>query len=116
MVPITTPVNGFIEIRRAFMIPPDKYLKFAVSVLIIAGFVAASNVAVFAKNDQIAKPYGVAIRGYDPVAYFTESMAVQGSSEYSHTWNEASWYFSTPEHRDLFAANPEKYAPKHGGF
>jgi len=109
-------VNGFIEIRRAFMIPSDKYLKFSLSVLIVVGFVAASNVAVFAKNDQIAKPYGVAIRGYDPVAYFTESMAVQGSSEYSHTWNEASWYFSTPEHRDLFAANPEKYAPKHGGF
>lgn len=58
----------------------------------------------------------VAIKGYDPVAYFTESQAMKGSSEYSHEWLGATWQFTGPEHRDLFAANPMSYAPQYGGY
>lgn len=74
------------------------------------------NTALFAGNAQLPKVYGVAIDGYDPVAYFTERRPVMGNSEYTYTWNEARWHFSKPEHRKLFAANPEKYAPKKSGF
>ena len=59
---------------------------------------------------------GVAIKGYDAVAYFTESAAVKGSEEFVHQWNEAEWHFASAENRDLFAADPERYAPKHDGF
>lgn len=59
---------------------------------------------------------GVAIDGYDPVAYFTRGQALHGSEAYTHTWNDAEWRFINAEHRDLFAANPKKYAPRHGGF
>jgi YHS domain-containing protein len=41
---------------------------------------------------------------------------MKGKSEYSYDWNDAKWYFATAENRDLFAADPEHYAPKYGGY
>jgi len=58
----------------------------------------------------------VAILGYDPVAYFTEGRPVKGSSDFEHVWQNTRWQFSKPEHRDLFAADPDHYAPRYGGF
>ena len=52
--------------------------------------------------------WGVAIKGYDTVAYHTEGRAVKGHRKYSHTWNDAKWYFSSAENRNLFAAEPER--------
>jgi YHS domain-containing protein len=57
-----------------------------------------------------------AIKGYDPVNYFLESDARKGSSRYSLEWKGATWYFSTDENRSLFASNPERYAPRFGGY
>lgn len=57
----------------------------------------------------------VAIKGYDTVAYFTENQAVAGSPEFSTRWLGATWYFSTAENRDMFVAEPVKYAPQYGG-
>ena len=57
-----------------------------------------------------------AIRGYDPVAYFTDNKAVEGKEEFTHEWKGAKWYFASAEHRDMFAADPEKYAPVYGGW
>ncbi len=59
---------------------------------------------------------GIAIRGYDAVAYFTSSKPVKGSEKYQHSWNGATWHFSNEENRKLFAAAPEKYAPQFGGY
>ena len=61
-------------------------------------------------------PDGVAIGGWDTVAYFTENRAVEGSREYAHEWNGAVWLFSSPGNRDLFAASPQAYAPQFGGW
>lgn len=58
---------------------------------------------------------GVAIQGYDTVAYFTDNAAVKGATEFGHKWKNVSWLFKSAEHRDMFAANPEKYAPQYGG-
>lgn len=58
----------------------------------------------------------VAIKGYDPVAYFTQNKAVEGSAEYSHRWLGANWHFTSAENRDLFAKEPAKYAPQYGGY
>ncbi len=60
--------------------------------------------------------FGVAIKGYDTVAYFIEGRAVKGKSEFSFSWNDAEWYFASAENRNLFAADPEHYAPKYGGY
>ncbi|MBX6366981.1 MAG: YHS domain protein [Rhodospirillales bacterium] len=59
---------------------------------------------------------GLAIKGYDPVAYFTEAKAVKGSPTHAYAWNGATWRFVSAEHRDAFAAAPDKYAPRYGGF
>lgn len=58
---------------------------------------------------------GVAIRGADAVAYFTEGAYVSGTPEFTTTYDDVTWQFSSAENRDLFAANPEKYAPQFGG-
>jgi YHS domain-containing protein len=60
--------------------------------------------------------FGVAIKGYDPVAYHTEGRAVKGKSAFIHYWNDAKWYFATAANRDLFELNPERYAPQYGGY
>lgn len=59
---------------------------------------------------------GIAIMGYDPVAYFTESRAVQGSPDFSQEFLGETWQFASAEHRDMFAADPVKYAPQYGGY
>ena len=59
---------------------------------------------------------GAAIRGYDPVAYFTEARPVKGTEQFSHEWRGARWRFSSAANRDRFAADPQKYAPQYGGY
>ena len=58
----------------------------------------------------------IAINGYDPVAYFTEGMPIEGQLDYAVHWNDAVWLFSTHENMALFEANPEAYAPQFGGY
>lgn len=57
----------------------------------------------------------VAIQGYDPVAYFTERQPMKGSADYAYKWLGAVWQFANDEHRQLFIANPQAYAPQYGG-
>ncbi|MEM7527077.1 MAG: YHS domain-containing (seleno)protein [Pseudomonadota bacterium] len=71
----------------------------------------------FAAEDPVYQSlFGTAIDGTDPVAYFTEGRPVDGSSDFKHEYNGATWLFASAENRDLFAANPEKYAPQYGGY
>jgi len=65
-------------------------------------------------NEQI--PSDAAISGYDPVAYFTYRRATIGLNRYHYVWDNKTWLFSSARHRDLFAANPEQYAPQFDGF
>ncbi len=58
---------------------------------------------------------GYALSGYDPVAYFTQDAAVRGDEAITHAYNGATWLFASEEHRDLFAADPEAYAPAYDG-
>ena len=59
---------------------------------------------------------GVAIKGADPVAYFTEGRAVEGRAEHSLIWRGAEWRFASAANRALFEGDPERYAPRYGGF
>jgi enamine deaminase RidA (YjgF/YER057c/UK114 family) len=58
----------------------------------------------------------LAISGYDPVAYFTESKPVPGQSELEYRWHNARWRFASPAHRDAFVGNPDRYAPQYDGY
>ncbi|MBH0087674.1 YHS domain-containing (seleno)protein [Pseudoalteromonas sp. NSLLW218] len=81
-----------------------------------AASVLASSLSFAADIDANADVNDIAISGYDTVAYFTQNKAVTGSSEYTATHKNAIYKFTSAKHRDLFRANPEKYAPQFGGF
>lgn len=59
---------------------------------------------------------GVIIEGYDPVAYFTDHKAVQGSEQFKTEFEGATYWFASEEHADLFKKEPKKYAPQYGAF
>ena len=59
---------------------------------------------------------GLAIRGTDPVAYFTQGKPVKGNPEFAYKWGNATWQFASEQNRDLFVKSPDKYAPQYGGF
>ncbi len=82
---------------------------------------AAANPCAAAQTDVAAQPEvysydGLAIRGADPVAYFTEGKAVKGSADYETTWNGATWRFSNAENMATFTADPSAYVPQYGGY
>jgi YHS domain-containing protein len=59
---------------------------------------------------------GVAIQGYDPVAYMIEQKAEKGRAEFIGSFKGSTFRFKSAANRDLFLANPEKYAPQYGGY
>ena len=59
---------------------------------------------------------GLALSGYDPVAYFEVGAPVAGSPQFEFEWQGATWRFSSAEHLAAFRANPERYAPQYGGY
>lgn len=59
---------------------------------------------------------GLGAKGFDVVAYFTDGKPVQGSDRHTAEYGGVKWQFVSKEHRDLFAANPQRYAPQYGGF
>lgn len=59
---------------------------------------------------------GVAIQGYDPVAYFTEKKPVKGKPEVYATYKGALYYFATKENKNTFLKEPAKYEPEFGGY
>ena len=58
---------------------------------------------------------GVGAGGYDVVAYFAQGRPTEGSTQFTHSWNGATWRFASAANRDSFAANPARYAPAYGG-
>jgi YHS domain-containing protein len=59
---------------------------------------------------------GLALKGYDPVAYIQDSEAKPGNSEFTVAWGDANWQFTNAENMTLFEQDPEAYAPQFGGF
>lgn len=57
-----------------------------------------------------------AIYGYDTVAYFTDSKAIEGDDTITSEFKGAIWHFVSAEHKEMFDAEPEKYAPQYGGY
>jgi len=59
---------------------------------------------------------GAALRGYDPVAYFTAAEPRKGLPTLSYEYKGSTFYFSSEENRRAFRQDPEKYAPQFGGY
>src|ERR671918_623226 len=80
------------------------------AVLLLAASSATALAGDFYEKD------GVAIKGYDPVAYFTDKKPIKGSPTYKAEYGRSIFHFVSQANRDAFAANPAKYAPQYNGF
>lgn len=90
--------------------------------LIYVAIIAVVGICAVAcsKTEGVAKVNtssdGLAVRGYDAVAYFTLQNAVEGNPQFTYAWNGAKWIFSSAENLEKFRANPAAYAPQFGGY
>jgi YHS domain-containing protein len=89
-------------------------LRFAV--LGSAGLLAACVSQPEGPVPAVNTASGVALKGYDSVAYFTAGKPVEGSDRFQTVWRGVTYRFASAEDRDSFVADPEKYAPQYGGF
>ncbi|HEY4967885.1 MAG TPA: YHS domain-containing (seleno)protein [Puia sp.] len=71
---------------------------------------------VSAQKSPVYAPKGIALDGYDAVAFFTQGKPVKGSSVYALQWNSAQWLFADQTNLESFKKTPEKYAPQYGGY
>ena len=80
-------------------------------VLLAAAAVLAASIPSIA-----AEKVPLAIKGYDPVAYFTIGSPARGLPEIEYEWDEHRYRFARAEHRELFKADPVRYAPQFANF
>ncbi len=81
-----------------------------------AAIVLLSATAFAGELVNVSGASHVAVNGYDTVAFFTDSKAVNGSPFIAATDQGATYFFATEDHKKLFTANPKKYVPQFGGF
>jgi YHS domain-containing protein len=78
------------------------------------------SAALFAQESLVKKHFnlknGLALEGYDPVAYFKQNKAVEGKKEFAVFNQGATYYFASAENKELFKADPAKYEPAYGGW
>jgi YHS domain-containing protein len=89
----------------------------------IAGLATAAALALSVVGPAAGGPVdknldaeGLALKGYDPVAYFTEGEATKGSAEHTATFEGAAYRFANAEHLAAFEADPQTYVPAYGGY
>ncbi|ORU90919.1 MAG: hypothetical protein A6F71_08225 [Cycloclasticus sp. symbiont of Poecilosclerida sp. M] len=76
-----------------------------------------NSASCYAANELInTNKQGIAVHGYDPVAYFTEGKPVKGDPSLQYQWSGATWLFSNAVNLKAFTDTPTKYAPQFGGF
>jgi YHS domain-containing protein len=84
------------------------FISFLTASVLLTGFGGTAQ--------EVSATPDIAIKGYDTVAYFQEGQALKGSEAFSFEWHSLTWYFLSKEHKNLFALNPEKYAPQYDGY
>jgi YHS domain-containing protein len=79
-----------------------------------AAFAVATLSSTYA--GEIFTTEGVAIHGYDPVAYFVDHKPVKGIQSFTASYQGATFYFASAAHRDVFKSDPARYSPQYGGY
>ena len=83
----------------------------SLALALIAAIPLALSIPSIAANEL-----PLAIKGYDPVAYFTAGKPTPGLPAFEHAWDEQRYRFANAENRELFKADPVRYAPQFGNF
>ena len=99
--------NSFDEILRMKVLPMVFFL--------FSAFTGFSQSDVF-RTKQYNLDDGVAIKGYDPVAYFSVGKAEKGKSAFSSSYHGVQYHFASAADQNIFLTNPEKYEPQYGGW
>jgi YHS domain-containing protein len=88
-------------------------LRVTVAALLLGTAIAAWP--VWAQDSGQAGAPRLAIKGYDPVAYFTEGQPTLGAAEFEYAWDEARYRFASDQHMSIFRGDPDRYAPQFAG-
>ena len=83
--------------------------------ILVASFVLGGN-AAWAGSDINADSQGVALHGYDPVAYHAAGKPTKGQVRYQASHRGTTYYFSSAANRDRFQGQPDRYIPQYGGY
>jgi YHS domain-containing protein len=83
---------------------------------LLAALLLGLATAAYAAGENNVDSSGLALKGYDPVAYFTEKKPVPGKAEFTARHEGATYRFASAANRDTFAAAPQEYAPQYGGY
>ncbi|MFM9907807.1 MAG: YHS domain-containing (seleno)protein [Chitinophagaceae bacterium] len=99
---------------------PKFLLALAYTILLLLSFFSFALRATAQKNNDgyfnNLDANGVILNGYDAVAFFTDNKPVKGDQQFAYKYENATYYFSSQEHLDLFRKNPEMYKPQFGGW
>lgn len=90
-----------------------------VSIFLVAAVVAGLPYPANSSEPPVAPVNatdGVGLKGYDPVAYFTNGQSTKGTRQYSFQWKGITYQFVSAENMQRFTADPEKYLPQYGGY
>jgi YHS domain-containing protein len=101
------------------MMMPPQHLGLIRRLLAVALYVSLLAVVAGAETSPVSpvnSADGVALKGYDPVAYFTAGTPTPGMDAYTLRWKGITYRFASAEHRERFKAEPEQYAPQYGGY
>src|SRR3954452_20414993 len=82
----------------------------ALQITAFAALVLGANGAVVAETAPLA------LKGYDPVAYFTDARPTPGLEQFELLWDGQRYRFASAQHREMFKTSPDRYAPQFGGL
>lgn len=77
---------------------------------------AFCGVAAAQSASPISAGPRVALKGYDPVSYFSDGKPEKGSAEFTFAFDDTTYWFKSADHKAKFAADPERYAPQFDGY
>ncbi|MFC7703337.1 YHS domain-containing (seleno)protein [Plastorhodobacter daqingensis] len=90
--------------------------RFAIFVLAVVLPLILPAGGAEAKDRSVHAPGGIALAGYDPVAYFSEGRAVRGEPAHALRFRGAVWHFTSSGNLSAFEADPMSYFPQFGGY
>ena len=79
-------------------------------------FLISQNILAQGHGPYNLNKAGIAIEGYDPVAYFKQAKAIEGKKEFGATVDGVNYLFSSAQNAAIFKADPAKYQPQYGGW